>query len=98
MASWSWILYCAWEAGAASEAEEDLQAEVVAHVKSLVRFPGMADFQYVSCDTRSLQEQVHKLLLHSDSGTMPIGQQKKFDWREMLDTAHRLLSQRVRRG
>ncbi|CAL8464879.1 g4414 [Coccomyxa elongata] len=45
------------KAGAASEAEEDLQAEVVAHVKSLVRFPGMADFQYVSCDTRPLQEQ-----------------------------------------
>ncbi|BDA50476.1 General transcription factor 3C polypeptide 5 at N-terminal half [Coccomyxa sp. Obi] len=45
------------KAGAATEAEEDLQAEVVAHVKSLVQFPGMADFQYVSCDTRPLQEQ-----------------------------------------
>lgn len=47
-----------WKAGAASDAEEDLTAEVVAHVKSVVRFPGMADFQYVSCDTRPLQEQV----------------------------------------
>ncbi len=55
------------ETGAASEAEEDLQAEVVAHVKSLIRFPGMADFQYVSCDTRPLQEQVHKLRCHLHS-------------------------------
>ncbi|KAK9917158.1 hypothetical protein WJX75_001425 [Coccomyxa subellipsoidea] len=46
------------QAGAASDAEEELKAEVVAHVKSVVRFPGMADFQYVSCDPRPLQEQV----------------------------------------
>ncbi len=29
-----------------------VKAEVVAHVKAAVRFRGMADFQYVSCDTR----------------------------------------------
>ena len=35
-----------------------VRAEVIAQVKSSVRFRGMADFQYVSCDTRSQAEQV----------------------------------------
>lgn len=34
-----------------------MRAEVVAHVKSAVRFVGMADFQYVSHDSRPLHEQ-----------------------------------------
>ncbi|EIE20604.1 hypothetical protein COCSUDRAFT_57748 [Coccomyxa subellipsoidea C-169] len=45
-------------AGAATDSEEELKAEVMAHVKFAVRFPGLADFQYVSCDPRPLHEQV----------------------------------------
>ena len=35
-----------------------VKAEVIAQVKSSVRFRGMADFQYVSCDTRPQAKQV----------------------------------------
>ena len=37
---------------------EGVQAEVVAHVRSSVRFRGMADFQYMPCDTRPKDAQV----------------------------------------
>jgi hypothetical protein len=63
-------------AGAASDAEEELKAEVVAHVKSVVRFPGMADFQYVSCDPRPLQEQVHLCAWQHQRLRNPLSQSK----------------------
>lgn len=46
-----------------SDGPEGVQAEVVAHVKNSVRFSGMADFQYVSCDTRPKDAQVQALFM-----------------------------------